>query len=233
MDAIRSVEEAFNQAAPEYDAWVRQALPAYDEIFTVALELIRFPPDYPVRFADLGAGTGLFSARVLDAFPNSVGTLYDAAPEMLAVARSRLADEAQRVSFVARRLESIAELPTCDVVISSLAIHHLEHSQKQALFACVYSALTPGGEFVNVDQVRGEPPFGGLYWSTWLARVRQAGAPEERIQASVRRRLELDRDASLEEQLSWMRAAGFESDCIYKHYFVAVMLGLKPEEVAA
>jgi tRNA (cmo5U34)-methyltransferase len=62
--------------------------------------------------------------------------------------------------------------------------------------------------------------------------VRQAGAPEDRIEASIRRRLEFDRDASLDEQLSWMRAAGFEADCIYKHYFVAVLLGLKPEELA-
>ncbi len=233
MDAKRTVEDAFNQVAPDYDAWVRQALPAYDELFRVALELIRFPPDYPVAFADLGAGTGLFSARVLKAFPNSVATLYDAAPDMPAVARGRLKDEAHRVSFVERRLESIADLPPSDVVISSLAIHHLEHSQKQALFACVYSALKPGGEFINVDQVRGDPPFGSLYWSTWLSRVRQGGAPEDRIQASVERRLEFDRDASLEEQLTWMRAAGFESDCIYKHYFVAVILGLKPEELAA
>jgi tRNA (cmo5U34)-methyltransferase len=117
-------------------------------------------------------------------------------------------------------------------VISSLAIHHLEHVEKRALFARVHSALKPGGAFINVDQVRGEPPFGDLYWSTWLSRVRQAGAPEDRIQASVQRRLDFDRDASLDEQLSWMRAAGFEADCIYKHYFVAVMLGLESDERA-
>jgi len=229
VDARRTVEGAFNQVAPDYDAWVRQALPAYDELFAVALELIQFPPHHRIQFADLGAGTGLFSARVLKAFPNSVATLYDAAPDMLAVARDRFKEERHRVSFVERRLESITELPPYDIVISSLAIHHLEHPQKQALFACVYSALAPGGQFINVDQVRGHPPFGDLYWSTWLSRVRQAGAPAARIQSSVQRRLEFDRDASLEEQLAWMQAAGFASDCIYKHYFVAVMLGLKPE----
>jgi len=232
LKAKRGVEEAFNQAAPDYDVWVRQALPAYEELFTVAVELIRFPPEYPLRFTDLGAGTGLFSARVLKAFPNAIATLVDAAPKMLSLARRRLESESRRVTFVEQRLESFAELPTCDVVISSLAIHHLDHSEKRALFARVHSALKPGGEFINVDQVRGDPPFGGLYWSTWLSRVRQAGAPEDRIEASIQRRLEFDRDASLDEQLSWMRGAGFEADCIYKHYFVAVLLGLKPEELA-
>ena len=232
MKAKRSVEEAFNEAASEYDAWVRQALPAYDELFTVAVELIRFPKGYPLKFADLGAGTGLFSAHVLKAFPNAAATLYDAASEMLGVARNRFESQSDRVSLVEQRIEAFSELATYDLVISSLAIHHLEHSEKQALFARVYSALKPGGEFINVDQVRGEPPFDGLYWSTWLSRVRRGGASEERIQASVRRRLDFDRDASLAEQLAWMREAGFEADCIYKHYFVAVMLGLKPGELA-
>ena len=229
----RDVGEAFDQAAPEYDAWVRQALPAYEELFAVAVELIRFPNEHPLHFVDLGAGTGLFSARVLNAFPNAVGTLYDASAEMLAVARRRLGGHGARVSFVEQRLESLIELPRSDLVVSSLAIHHLEHAEKRALFARIHGALDPGGQFINVDQVRGEPPFGELYWSTWLTRIRQAGAPEARVQASVRRRLEFDRDASLDEQLTWMRAAGLDSDCIYKHHFVAVLLGLKREGLAA
>ena len=39
--------------------------------------------------------------------------------------------------------------------------------------------------------------------------------------------LDLDRDAGLFEQLSWLEQAGFDADCIYKHYFVAVFLALK------
>lgn len=228
MGSRGGVEEAFDRAAPGYDEWVRQALPSYDEIFDVAVELVGSPGGRPLRVADLGAGTGLFSARVLEKHPGAVVTLYDAAPGMLALARRRFAGAGQRVSFVEARLEALGELPTVDVVVSSLAIHHLEHTAKRELFARVFSALEPGGRFVLVDQVRGEPPFGELYWSTWLSRVRRAGAPEERIEASVARRLEFDRDASLDEQLAWLRAAGFEADCIYKHYFVAVVLGLRP-----
>ncbi len=84
--------------------------------------------------------------------------------------------------------------PRFDLVISSLTIHHLEHAEKRALSARVHSALKPCGAFIDVDQVRGEAPFGELYW---------------------------------------MRGAGFEADCICKHYFVAVMLGLESGERAA
>ena len=54
----RSVEQAFSEAAPDYDAWVKQALPAYDELFSVAVESIPFAHERPLEIADLGAGSG-------------------------------------------------------------------------------------------------------------------------------------------------------------------------------
>jgi hypothetical protein len=68
-----------------------------------------------------------------------------------------------------------------------------------------------------------------LYWKTWLAKVQAAGASETKIQTSVKRRKEFDRDAGLSDQLTWLTEAGFMADCIYKHYFVAVFLALKKE----
>jgi tRNA (cmo5U34)-methyltransferase len=224
----RSVEAAFDAIAGEYDVWVRQAIPAYDELFRVATELVRFPRHQPLRFADLGAGSGLFAARILEAFPAAVGTLYDAASGMLEVAKARFASRPGQITLVRQRLEEFDEPARFDLIVSSLAIHHLEHAEKRRLFARVHAALEPGGEFVLVDQVRSEPPFGERYVSDWLARVRRAGAPEERIQASIRRRREFDRDASLEEQLAWLQEAGFAADCGYKHTFVALFLALKP-----
>jgi tRNA (cmo5U34)-methyltransferase len=227
-DRERTVEEAFDAAAPEFDAWVRQALPTYDEMFSVAVEVVPHPTDAPISVADLGAGSGLFSERVFAAFPHARFTLYDTSHEMLDLARGRFAGHPDRFRFVDQRLEHFSETRRFDLVISSLAIHHLEHQGKQTLFQRISAALRPGGAFVNVDQVRGDPPFGDLYWSTWLDNVRAAGASESTIQESVRRRLELDRDAGLFEQLDWLRRAGFQADCIYKHYFVAVFLAIKP-----
>jgi tRNA (cmo5U34)-methyltransferase len=226
-DRERTVEEAFDEAAPEYDAWVRQALPTYEELFSVTVEVIPHPADAPISVADLGAGSGLFSDRVFSSFPNARFTLYDTSHKMLDLARRRFAAHADRFSFVDQRLEHFSEAERFDLVISSLAIHHLEDAGKQSLFGRISAALRPGGAFINVDQVRGDPPFGDLYWSTWLSKVRESGAPEPRIQEGIRRRLDLDRDAGLFEQLSWLQQAGFDADCIYKHYFIAVFLAVK------
>ncbi len=223
----RTVEEAFSEAAPEYDSWVKQALPSYDEIFSVAVELIPFEREQKITIADLGAGSGLFSLHVLDAYPKAVFTLVDASRGMLDMARKRFQKHATSFDFVEQRLEDFSEPQRFDAVISSLAIHHLADKDKQSLFKRIFAALRPGGAFINVDQIKGEAPFDRLYWNAWLSAVRKAGAAESRIRASVKRRKEFDRDARLFDQLTWLTEAGFFADCIYKHYFVAVFLALK------
>ena len=225
----RSVEQAFSEAAPDYDAWVKQALPAYDELFSVAVECIPFASDRLLEIADLGAGSGLFSRHVLPAYPQAAFTLVDASRDMLDLARKRFEQKTASFTFVEQRLEDFAEPERFDVVISSLAIHHLEDADKRTLFKRIFTALRPGGAFINVDQIKGNPPFDRLYWETWLTRVRAAGASEDTIQTSIKRRREFDRDASLSDQLKWLQEAGFAVDCIYKHYFVAVLLALKSD----
>ncbi len=223
----RSVEQAFSQAAPEYDIWVKQALPAYDELFSTAVEIIPFAHDRPITVADLGAGSGLFAAHVQAVYPKASFTLVDASSEMLDLARKRFQHRTESFTFVEKRLEDFADTERFDVVISSLAIHHLENADKRSLFKRIFAALRPGGAFINVDQIMGQPPFDRLYWETWLDKVRVAGASEAKIQTSINRRREFDRDASLSDQLRWLKEAGFAADCIYKHYFVAVFLALK------
>ena len=225
----RSVEQAFSDAAPHYDTWVRQALPTYDELFSVAVEIIPFAQDRPLEIADLGAGSGLFSHHVQSAYPKAAFTLVDASRAMLDMARKRFKQEADSFTFIEQRLEDFAEPERFDVVISSLAIHHLEDSDKRSLFKRIFAALHQGGAFINVDQIRGQPPFDRLYWKTWLNKVRAAGASETEIQTSINRRREYDRDACLSDQLAWLKQAGFIADCIYKHYFVAVFLALKKD----
>jgi len=222
-----TIEEAFGDIALEYDSWIRKALPTYGELFTVAVEVIPHPRDIPISVADLGAGSGLYSEHVRRAFPRASLTLYDSSRDMLERARRRFSPAPEATTFVEQRMEDFCESERFDLIVSSLAIHHLEHSAKRELFRRVFSALRSGGAFINVDQVRGEGRFQDLYRSIWLSRVRASGAPERQIQSSIDRRREFDRDANLAQQLAWLAEAGFETDCVYKHYFVAVFLALK------
>ncbi len=223
------IDQVFDKSVSYYDSWMRVALPSYQDLFDTAVASIPFDSANPIGVLDLGAGTGLFSWHVLQRYANGKFLLYDLAEGMLAVARQRFADRGEQFRFVRGDLLDLHVDEKLDLVISSLAIHHLTDVQKPKLFKKIFAMLNPGGAFVNVDQVKGATDyFVDLYWENWLAKVRLAGADEEQISASIARRQRFDRDATLFDQLRWLRDAGFgDVDCIYKHHFVAVFAAFK------
>jgi len=83
----QAVRKAFAASADSYDRARRQLVPCFDDFYRTIVELMPFAPDDRFEVLDLGAGTGLLSAMIADAFPKSHLTLFDLTPEMLAVAR--------------------------------------------------------------------------------------------------------------------------------------------------
>jgi tRNA (cmo5U34)-methyltransferase len=225
-----AIDQAFNRSSQYYDDWVKKAVPCYEEVFSIATALVPFDPGDEIRVLDLGAGTGLFSEHILQKFPHATFVLYDVASEMLDVARDRFKRQKDRFQFVVDDYRNIRRIESVDLVISSLSIHHLDDEDKKDLFGGIYHVLKNSGAFINIDQIRGETEhFRQLYWSTWLEKVRQAGAKEQRIQDSIERRRKYDKDSLLSDQLLWLHAAGFaNADCVYKNYFIGLFLALKP-----
>jgi len=219
-----ATQQVFDTTASTYDQDRSRLIPGCDAFYRWAIGLI---PAGAKHIVELGAGSGLLSLMVRDRFPNARIHLIDFSGPMLELARSRLGDD-PRITFEQADYV-VATLPekVC-AVVSSLSIHHLDDSGKQAVFRKAHAALLPRGVFVNADQVAG--PTAELeerYKALWLQQVREAGATEEQIEASLYRQRE-DRCASVEDQLRWMREAGFaDADCWYKASRFAVMAGTR------
>lgn len=207
-----------------YDAPRRRLVPCYDAFYGTVAELIgRTAPARP-RILDLGAGTGLLGAAVARRVPLGELVLLDQAPAMLAVAQQRLAAWSPRL-VVADLTQSLPAGPF-DVVMSALAIHHLADDAKRTLYADVRAVLAPGGLFVNAEQVRGADDWGAhLAECVHLDSARSAGSAEVEIAAAVER-MRIDRCASAEVQVDWLREAGYHhADIFYKWFRFAVFAG--------
>ena len=224
-----SIDQAFNDSIAYYDDWMKKALPNYEDIFQTAKEIIPFPTEQSIEVLDLGAGTGLFSQHVLDRYPRANFLLYDVADKMLGVAQKRFRDHGPQFHYFVGDYRELETRQNFDLVISSLSIHHLSDEEKRGLFRQIHGVLRSPGVFINVDQVQGETQFiRSLYWDHWLEQVHRVEKSEERIQESVSRRTTYDREATLVDQLTWLKEAGFENvDCVYKNYFVGVFLAMK------
>ncbi|HMI68646.1 MAG TPA: class I SAM-dependent methyltransferase [Solirubrobacteraceae bacterium] len=171
------------------------------------------------RILDLGAGDGRLLAMLRIDRPHVRGVALDLSELMLEAARKRFAGD-ERVELVRHDLaEPLPAIGRFDAVVSSMAIHHLEHERKRSLYGEIFDVLEPGGVFANFEHVAS--PTHRLHLAFYAA----IGEPLEHEDPS-------DRLLDVETQLAWLREAGFDDvDCYWKWLEMALLIGVKPAEV--
>lgn len=220
------VKEKFNDNASDYDSQRRKLIPCFDDFYSIAVSITETDNVNP-DILDIGAGTGLLSSFILGKIPGANMTLIDISEKMIDVAKRRFKDK-QNVTYIIADYTKYQFNKKYDIVVSSLSIHHLTDKEKKQLYANIYSILNPNGVFVNADQVLGSTTFiETLYKKDWYFKVVNSGLSEEEIAAAYER-TKLDKMATLEDQLTWLKEIGFlDVDCIYKYYNFAVLFGRK------
>ncbi|WP_083326040.1 class I SAM-dependent methyltransferase [Hymenobacter coccineus] len=223
---MNAVKEQFNEISAKYDQQRPYLIPCFEDFYGAANALLANRPQ-ACKVLDVGAGTGLFSYFLYQQRPELEFTLVDLAPEMLAVARQRFVG---LPSFIFQELDFVTQpLPGhYDVVVSSLAIHHLPDAEKATLYQRIHDALNPGGLFINADQVLGRTAgFDAFNRQHWVRTVQQSGLPKEAIERAFER-IKLDDFGTLEAQLRMLEAAGFqEVDCVYKNLNFVVFAAVR------
>jgi tRNA (cmo5U34)-methyltransferase len=212
----------FDAHASGYDAVRRRLVPPFDAFYATAVGALELVSGPVRRVLDLGAGTGLLSTQVLAAHPETEVVLFDGAPAMLEQARVALGD---RALYVEGDLAGALPDGPWDAIVSALAIHHLADADKAALFARVHGALRNGGIFANAEQVAGPTPWlDELYERRHERAARALGASDEEW-AGAQERMAHDLCATVEQQLQWLREAGFaDADCLFKDHRFAVLV---------
>src|SRR5215475_6366867 len=93
-----------------YDADMELMHPNRSKMVQIAIEVLPFPRTAALRAIDLGIGTGYFTERFLNHFPNSRVLGIDGAQAMIELAKARLRSLASRVEFVIGDFRKLREL---------------------------------------------------------------------------------------------------------------------------
>src|SRR5918992_2877612 len=170
------------------------------------------------RILDLGTGDGRLLSLLSRDRPGMVGVGLDFSKPMLQAARERFADD-RRITLIEHDLaEPLPALGRFDAVVSSFAIHHLEHERKRSLYAEVLDLLEPGGVFANLEHVAS--PTRRLHLAFYAA-----------IDEPIEDEDPSDRLLDVENQLGLLRELGFDDvDCYWKWLEMALLVGVKPTE---
>ena len=214
-----------SQRVKTYDADMKLMHPNRSKMVQIAIEVLPSPETAALRAIDLGIGSGYFTERFLNHFPNSRVLGIDGAQAMIELAKARLTSLASRVQFVIgdfRKLRELVPGPgTADVVFSAYALHHLSRPDKETVLRQVVELLVPGGWFVNADLIVADSPE----LENRLQQIRVAGIVERAAgadnrfadSASTRRFLadleknERDQPITLAEDLEVLRRSGLKN----------------------
>jgi tRNA (cmo5U34)-methyltransferase len=148
---------------------------------------------------DLGTGTGETLAAVVAQHPGTAAVGVDESGPMLGAARNRL----EGVGVDLRVADLTDPLPAgpFDLVVSALAVHHLEGPDKADLFARIARVLRPGGRFVLGDVV----------------------IPVDPAEAVTPVTDDYDRPSTVADQLGWLADAGFDASVTWSERDLAVL----------
>jgi tRNA (cmo5U34)-methyltransferase len=221
------LRDAFDAMASRYDEQRGWIIPDFSGFYAAAVRAAASPNEEP-SILDIGAGTGLLSEMLLDAYPGATITLLDISEKMLEVAKARFRGR-EKVRFIAADYRHGELGGPFDLICSALSIHHLEKEEKRDLYGRIYRALGKGWVFVNADEVAGESEEEHRrnleYWDDFLMKGPLAG---EEALAIRERRETYDRMEKLSVQLEWMREIGFIDVGVgYRNRSFAVFTGKK------
>jgi tRNA (cmo5U34)-methyltransferase len=135
-----------------YLEMVRAEVPDYDLLQQVVAEAASEVPADAIL--DLGTGSGETLRHVVEQHPAARCVGIDESDAMLAAARQVVPNADLRV---ARLQDELPEGPF-DLVVSALAVHHLDPQEKAGLFRRVAQRLTARGRFVLADVIIPDDP---------------------------------------------------------------------------
>jgi tRNA (cmo5U34)-methyltransferase len=189
-----------------YAELMRADIPAYprlQEAVAAASEDVG-TADGVGRILDLGTGTGETVAAVLARHGGASAIGVDKNRRMLAAARDRLAG--QPVELRVAELTDPLPAGPFDLVVSALAIHHLDGADKADLFRRIATVLAPRGRFVLGDVVIPADP---------------ADAVTPGLEGH-------DRPSTVPDQLGWLADAGFDAVAVWSERDLVVLRADRP-----
>lgn len=133
----------------------RYFVPEREQQIGIICDLIP-PRDGEFHILELCSGEGLLAAALLERFPDCILHGFDGSNEMLQQSGRRLARYGERfapASFDLHAREWRQFAYPLRAVVSSLAVHHLDALEKQALYADVYRMLETGGVLLIADLI--------------------------------------------------------------------------------
>ena len=225
---MQSVEAFYDQLSSRYTELISRCVPRYEEIFFNVFYYL--PNDLqPKQILDMGCGTGNLTAAALQHFPKADIHALDLSADILNECRARFAANPNLYYHQQDFSNLNFEDESFDLIISSIAIHHIVDEEKAKLYHKLYQMLKPGGVFVFADQTRGiNEEIYQKHITRWKEEALKLGSTEADWQLWMEHQNAHDHHTPVGWHLKQLEVAGFdEVDVIWKNIMWVVVWARK------
>jgi ubiquinone/menaquinone biosynthesis C-methylase UbiE len=215
---VNKIMELFNSNAEKYDSQRRSLIPCFDDFYIRSVSMLKTYKDNFLNIVDLGAGTGILTKVIYEMYPNANYTLIDISKDMLNIAKERFTGIDNCNFLETNYIESIP-VNNCDLICSSLSIHHLDEIDKDKLYKNIYLKLDKSGCFINLDLFNAKSEIiNNLYNTWWLEYIKNSGFFEEKKEELWLESRELDKENTIDETIKLLERNGFKKIRLIKDY---------------
>ena len=229
MNSLKSVKDHFEEEAREYDELILKLIPHYQEMVKSLINSIPFEDSKPIKVLDLGCGTGNITLAVKRRYSNAQVTCVDLAERMIDLTRFKLS-EYDDIKYHVGDLRDMEFKSDCDLIISSLALHHLRtDEEKIAVYQKIYDSLKEGGTICIADNVQASSKYMEIVnIEQWKEFMLKSLTEKEIDELWLPTHFKEDYPAPLVKHVDWLREIGFKHvDVSWKYVMGAVFSGVK------
>lgn len=211
-----------------YDKEIKLVIPGHTEMHNVIEAwVLKKALNGVSKILELGIGTGLTSERILKNIPKVDYTVIDFSSGLMEKAIDRLKN--YNTHFIYGDFSKVKFSGKYDIVVSVIGIHHQDNFGKKKLFKKIFNSLNMNGIFIFGDLITYRDPFEAAlndakHYHSLVENMKDKGSL--RLWAHHHKFLNIL--ATLEDQISWLKEAGFgKVEVLYKKFNTALIVAKK------
>ena len=196
---LEKMNDFFTARVDGYDNHMINDVVGCKEGYIKMAELL---PGTVVSLLDLGCGTGLELDEIFKSHPNIKVTGVDLTQAMLDVLKQKHPNK-DLTLINASYFDYDFGIERFDAIISFQTLHHFSHEQKNKLYSKAYSALKPGGKYIECDYMVIEQKDEDFHFKENERIRKEQNIPEGEF-------YHYDTPCTIDNQLKMLRKAKFE-----------------------
>lgn len=210
-------------SAKEYDNNIYNTIPYYEEFYEQTLSVVKQMKFSPIKWLDLGCGTGTLVSKAEKIFADVCFTMSDPSEMMLKAAQEK--NTGIRAEYICAGSDEVVFDKEFNVVTAIQAHHYMQEDGRKKATQNVHRALSEGGIYITFENVVPESSAVKQFeLQRWGKYQLEQGKMKEEVEAHIARCGVNYFPLTINQHVNLLRTVGFKD--IHVFWYSYMQMGI-------